>query len=100
VGIEVLDPRELELPSAGLMTFVDPESGRELEVQTSAASVRKDYAAAAQAQRARIATALRHAGAAHLQLRTDRDWVEDVVRFVLTQRQIGVPGATTSAAVR
>jgi uncharacterized protein (DUF58 family) len=100
VGIEVLDPRELELPSAGLMTFVDPESGRELEVQTSSASVRKDYAAAAQAQRAGIATALRHAGAAHLQLRTDRDWVEDVVRFVLTQRQIGIPGTTTSAAVR
>jgi uncharacterized protein (DUF58 family) len=100
VGIEVLDPRELELPSAGLMTFVDPESGRELEVQTSAASVRRDYAAAAHAQRGRIATALRHAGAAHLQLRTDRDWVEDVVRFVLTQRQIGAPSATTSVGVR
>jgi uncharacterized protein (DUF58 family) len=100
VGIEVLDPRELELPSAGLMTFVDPESGRELEVQTSSASVRKDYAAAAQTQRARIAAALRHAGAAHLQLRTDRDWVEDIVRFVLTQRQIGLPGATASTGVR
>ena len=35
LGIEVLDPRELELPAAGLVTFVDPESGRELEVQTS-----------------------------------------------------------------
>jgi uncharacterized protein (DUF58 family) len=98
VGVEVLDPRELELPSAGLMTFVDAESGRELEVQTSSASVRRDYAAAAQAQRDKIAAALRHAGAAHLQLRTDRDWVEDVVRFVLTQRQIGVP--TMSAGAR
>jgi uncharacterized protein (DUF58 family) len=27
VGIEVVDPRELELPAAGLMTFVDPETG-------------------------------------------------------------------------
>jgi uncharacterized protein (DUF58 family) len=97
VGVEVLDPRELELPPAGLMTFVDPESGRELEVQTSSASVRRDYAAAAQAQRDRIASALRHAGAAHLQLRTDRDWLEDVVRFVLTQRQLGVPIASTGA---
>ena len=51
--------------------------------------VRQNYAAAAQAQRARIATALRHAGAAHLQLRTDRDWINDVVRFVLARRRLG-----------
>jgi uncharacterized protein (DUF58 family) len=87
LGVEVLDPRELELPSAGLVTFVDPESGRQLEVQTSSAAVRRDYAAAAQQQRDRIATALRHAGAAHLQLRTDRDWIADVVRFVVAQRR-------------
>jgi uncharacterized protein (DUF58 family) len=88
LGIEVLDPRELELPAAGLVTFVDPESGRELEVQTSAATVRRDYAAAAQAQRAGIATALRHAGAGHLQLRTDRDWITDVVHYVVARRRV------------
>jgi uncharacterized protein (DUF58 family) len=89
LGIEVLDPRELELPAAGLMTFVDTESGRELEVQTSSTSVRQNYAVAAQAQRARIAAGLRRAGAAHLQLRTDRDWINDVVRFVLARRRVG-----------
>ncbi len=91
LGIEVLDPRELELPSAGLVTFVDTETGRQLEVQTSASSVRRNYAAAAQAQRAGIASALRHAGAAHLQLRTDRDWISDVVRFVVARRQLAGP---------
>lgn len=89
LGIEVLDPRELELPAAGLVTFADPETGRHLEVQTSSATVRQNYAAAAAAQRARIATSLRHSGAAHLQLRTDRDWVNDVVRFVLARRRFG-----------
>jgi uncharacterized protein (DUF58 family) len=98
LGVEVLDPRELELPAAGLVTFVDPESGRQLEVQTSASDVRQRYAAAAAAQRGRIATALRRAGAAHLQLRTDRDWVTDVVRFVLAQRQSTFAGVR--AAVR
>ena len=95
LGIEVLDPRELELPDAGLVTFVDPETGRELEVQTSSAELRHRYAAAAQLQRERIATALRHAGAAHLQLRTDRDWVTDVVRFVIARRHfvVGSVGA-------
>ncbi|HKC26880.1 MAG TPA: DUF58 domain-containing protein [Jatrophihabitans sp.] len=98
LGVEVLDPRELELPSAGLMTFVDTETGRQLEVQTSDRRVRTKYAAAAQQQRERIATGLRHAGAAHLQLRTDRDWISDVVRFVIARRKF-VVGAV-GAAVR
>jgi uncharacterized protein (DUF58 family) len=89
LGIEVLDPRELELPAAGLVTFVDPETGRELEVQTNSSGVRQRYAQAAQAQRARIGTSLRRAGAAHLQLRTDRDWINDVVRFVIARRRAG-----------
>jgi uncharacterized protein (DUF58 family) len=98
LGIEVLDPRELELPAAGLVTFADPETGRHLEVQTSDASLRRKYAAAAQAQRDAIATSLRHAGAAHLQLRTDRDWLSDVVKFVTARRRF-VVGAV-GAAVR
>jgi uncharacterized protein (DUF58 family) len=98
LGIEVLDPRELELPAAGLVTFVDPETGRQLEVQTSDRRLRTQYAAAALQQRERIATGLRHAGAAHLQLRTDRDWISDVVRFVIARRKF-VVGAV-GAAVR
>ncbi len=75
-------------PPPGWSTFADPETGRQLEVQTSDAGLRRDYAAAAQAQRAGIATALRHAGAAHLQLRTDRDWLTDVVKFVVARRRV------------
>ena len=99
LAVEVLDPRELELPAAGLMTFADPESGEQLEVQTSSAAVRRRYAEAAAQQRQRIAAAVRHAGAGHLQLRTDRDWLTDVVRFVLAQRRRGA-GAAVSPAVR
>ncbi len=87
LAVEVLDPRELELPAAGLMTFVDPESGDQLEVQTSSADLRRRYASAASEQRTQIATMLRHAGAEHLQLRTDRDWLTDVVQFVIARRR-------------
>ncbi|GAB2466271.1 DUF58 domain-containing protein [Jatrophihabitans fulvus] len=95
LAVEVVDPRELALPSAGLVTFVDTETGEQLEVQTSDRKVQAQYALAAQRQREQIATALRHAGAARLQLRTDRDWVSDVVRFVLAQRRfvVGAVGA-------
>ena len=97
LGIEIVDPRELALPNAGLVTFVDPESGEQLEVQTANAAVRERYAAAAAVQRARIAAGLRHAGAGHLQLRTDRDWLSDVVRYVSANRRAA---ATTTGGVR
>jgi uncharacterized protein (DUF58 family) len=88
LAVEVLDPRELELPAAGLLTFLDPETGEQVEAQTSDAALRERYATAAAAQRVEIATSLRHAGAGHLQLRTDRDWVTDVVRYVLARRRL------------
>jgi uncharacterized protein (DUF58 family) len=91
LGIEIVDPRELELPAAGLVTFVDPESGQQLEVQTSDAKLRERYAVAARDQRTAIAGILRRAGADHLQLRTDRDWLADVTAFVVTRRRgVGV----------
>ncbi|HTZ45469.1 MAG TPA: DUF58 domain-containing protein [Jatrophihabitans sp.] len=87
LGIEILDPRELDLPAAGLVTFVDPESGEQLEVQTSDRGLRERYAGVARQQRVEIASMLRRAGADHLRLRTDSDWLADLVRFVVTRRR-------------
>jgi uncharacterized protein (DUF58 family) len=94
LAIEIVDPRELELGDAGVMEFVDPETGRLHEVHTGDAGLRARYAAAAAAQRAAIASALRGAGAAHLRLRTDRDWLLDIVRFVAAQRHARTRGTT------
>jgi uncharacterized protein (DUF58 family) len=93
LAVEVVDPRELELADVGPLTVVDPESGRTLEVPTGSAAFRKRFAEGAAAQRCEIAAALRRAGAAHLQLRTDRDWLADVVRFVAERRRAGSGGA-------
>ncbi|MFC5927433.1 DUF58 domain-containing protein [Micromonospora vulcania] len=94
LAIEVVDPRELELPDVGVLPVVDPESGELHEVQTADPRLRQRYAEAATAQRATIAAALRGAGAAHLRLRTDRDWLLDMVRFVAAQRHARTRGTT------
>ena len=94
LAIEVVDPRELELPDVGLLTVVDPESGQTLEVPTGDAEFRARFAEGAAAQRQAVATALRRCGAGHLQLRTDRDWLMDVVRFVADRRRAGSGGAS------
>ncbi|HEY8525112.1 MAG TPA: DUF58 domain-containing protein [Acidimicrobiales bacterium] len=85
--VEVIDPRELELPDVGLMIVVDPETGDTREVDTGSAELRRRYAEGARAQREGIARALRSVGADHLVLRTDRDWLIDLVRFVALRRR-------------
>ncbi|HET8681111.1 MAG TPA: DUF58 domain-containing protein [Micromonosporaceae bacterium] len=94
LAIEVVDPRELELPDVGVIELVDPETGQAHEVHTGDRRLRARYAAAATAQRTAIAQALRGAGAAHLRLRTDTDWLLDIVRFVAAQRHARTRGTT------
>jgi uncharacterized protein (DUF58 family) len=89
LAVQVRDPREQELPDVGLLTLVDPETGRRREVPTASRKLRERYAAAARTQQASIDTALKRAGAARLSLRTDRDWVADIVRHVYAQRRLG-----------
>lgn len=87
LAVEVVDPRELELPNVGYLTLVDPETGRRMAVQTAKAGLRARYAEAATAQRAEIAAAIRRSGAQHLVLRTDRDWIRDILDFVVSSRR-------------
>lgn len=87
VVVEIRDPRESELPRVGLLTLVDPETGRRLEVQTANARTRARFAEAAAAQLRDRERAVKSAGAGHLVLSTDRDWVLDVVRFVARRRR-------------
>ncbi|MFV2086038.1 DUF58 domain-containing protein [Micromonospora sp. LOL_021] len=88
LAIEVTDPRELDLPDVGVITVEDPETGRRREISTASQDLRRRYAEAAAEQRSQVAGAIRRAGAAHLALRTDRDWVADIIRHVHRQRQL------------
>ena len=92
LAVEVLDPRELALPDVGILSLVDPETGDQLEVPTGDARLRARYAEAAALQRADTARVLRGAGADHLVLRTDRDWLFDLVAFVDRRRRRRIAG--------
>ncbi|HEY2763606.1 MAG TPA: DUF58 domain-containing protein [Pseudonocardiaceae bacterium] len=86
IAIEVLDPRDLELPDMGAVVLADPETGRRKEVVTTPL-LRREFAAAAAEHREDVAAALRACGAAHLTLRTDSDWVADMVRFAAFRKR-------------
>lgn len=84
--VEVIDPLELALPDVGMLTIRDVATGTELDVPTGNERLRNDYARAAALQRATIAAGIGGAGADHLQLRTDRDWLLDLAAFVSGRR--------------
>ena len=86
LGIEVLDPRDVELPDVGDVVLQDTETGVTREFTIDAA-LRDDFARAAAAHHHDVAHALRSCGAPLLSLRTDRDWIADIVRFVESRRR-------------
>lgn len=86
LAVEVADPRELDLPDVGVLEIMDPETGVVHDIQTSDGSTRTRYSQAATRQRLEIAAAVRGAGAQLMRLRTDSDWLSDLVRFVAVQR--------------
>jgi uncharacterized protein (DUF58 family) len=86
LAVEVRDPRELELTPMGDLWLVDPETGRQLQVNTSRRGVRRRFAQAALAEREDVAAALRRAGADHLVLSTAGDWLRDLAGHLRRSR--------------
>jgi uncharacterized protein (DUF58 family) len=91
LGIEVLDPRDVELPDVGDVVLQDAESGVTREF-TIDAQLRDDFARAAAAQRAEVSRTIRSCGGPLMTLRTDRDWIADIVRFVESRRRGAMAG--------
>jgi len=82
IAVEVRDPREQELPDAGALWLVDPETGRQLHVDTRSARLRSRFAAAAAAERAEVARAFSRHGVRHLVLSTSGDWLRPLAVFL------------------
>ncbi|MEX0768008.1 MAG: DUF58 domain-containing protein, partial [Microthrixaceae bacterium] len=84
--IQVVDPRDLDLPAVGLLQFQDPADGSIREVNTDDKNLRARYSEAAEEQHRLIASQIRSAGADHLTLRTDGDWLMDLAQHVSKRR--------------
>jgi len=93
IAVEVLDPRDIDLPDIGTIVLADPESGKQREVHASAL-LRKEFGAAAAEHRAEVAAAVRRCGGGQLVLRTDSDWIADTVRFVVARKRRWSGGVT------
>jgi uncharacterized protein (DUF58 family) len=86
VAVEVRDPREQELSDVGLLYLVDPETGRQLRVDTRSRRLRERFAVAAAAERAELARSFASAGVRHVALTTSGDWLRPLVTFLRRSR--------------
>jgi uncharacterized protein (DUF58 family) len=82
IAVEVSDPREQELPNAGELWLVDPETGRQLRVDTRDAKLRERFRVAAAQERTGLARMLTALGVRHAVLSTDGDWLRALAGFL------------------
>jgi uncharacterized protein (DUF58 family) len=75
LAVEIVDPREAELPALGQLALVDPETGARIEVDTSRRRVRERFAKLERERREEVARELRRLRTHHLELSTNEDWL-------------------------
>jgi uncharacterized protein (DUF58 family) len=80
LGVEVRDPREGELPDAGHLALVDPESGELIQVDTSRRRVRERFAELEAQDRERVARELRRLRVEHVVVSTEGEWLRQLGR--------------------
>jgi uncharacterized protein (DUF58 family) len=86
IAVEIRDPREQELTNVGLLYLVDPETGRQLRVDTRSRRLRERFAVAAAAERGQVSRSLTSIGVRHVVLTTSGDWLRPLVTFLRRSR--------------
>jgi uncharacterized protein (DUF58 family) len=81
VAVRLLDPLELELPDLGLIPIRDAETGEQLLVDTHDAGFRRRFARIAAQREADLRDALGRAGVDTLELSTDDNLADALLRF-------------------
>ncbi len=87
VGIRLWDPREVELPDAGLMVFQDAETGEQLYVDTGNATFRRRFLEAAAQREAALKENMVRAGVDLYAISTEEDLVGAIVRMAALRKK-------------
>ena len=86
ICVHLHDPREGALPSAGLLTIEDMETGEMLELDSMRGAVRQTYAETNATRLGELDRALRHAGVDTLRFSTGEPFAQTLQKFFETRR--------------
>jgi uncharacterized protein (DUF58 family) len=87
IAVEIRDPREQHLADLGDLWLVDPETGRQLRVDTRSRKLRQRYDELAAQDRDEVAAELRSLGVGHIVLSTQGDWLRPLIGFLKIERR-------------
>jgi uncharacterized protein (DUF58 family) len=87
VAIRLLDPRELELPDAGLLVVEDAETGELLSVDTSDPVFRQRFSELVEERQSQLRAATRQAGIELDEVSTGDDLVRALIRLIERRRK-------------
>ncbi len=87
VAVRLVDPREFELPDAGLIVVEDAETGEQLMVDSSDPEFRRRLRAAGEEREKAVRASARRAGVDLHVVATDDDLVAALVRIVESRRR-------------
>jgi len=81
LAVRLYDPLEMELPDLGVVVMRDAETGEQLFVDTHDRAFRKRFSALAEGREKELRSAFRQAGVDALELSTNDDLVDAILRF-------------------
>jgi len=87
IAITITDPRELEVPNAGLIALSDTETGEQILIDTASAAARKKFNTTAFARHLELKATLARLNIDQIDVRTDRDYMRDLIRFFQTRER-------------
>jgi uncharacterized protein (DUF58 family) len=93
VAVRLYDPVEADMPDLGLVVMQDTETGEQLFVDTHDKGFRKRFAALAAQRETELRATLARAGVDALELATDDDLADVILRFAdLRRRRVRTAG--------
>ncbi len=96
LAVRLYDPLEMDLPDLGLLVVQDAETGEQVFVDTHDRAFRKRFAATAERREKALRAAFADAGVDALELSTDDDLVDTILRFAdLRKRRSQLAGGGT-----
>ena len=81
IAVRITDPRDFELPDAGVLTLNDAESGKRYLVDSSKSSVRKTYKEKADRRTKELNALLGSTGIDTIDISTSSPYVEPIIQF-------------------
>ena len=89
IAVQVSDPAEHRLPAAGHVRLEDPETGEQIEVNTSRPAIREAYQQSADAWQAQVDSQFVQLAMDKIDLRTDREYLPALHHFFKTREKAG-----------